>query len=470
MTTIWDSLFATENDPSAAIIESDSTLIVLDTNTLLSIYRDAPERIEKMINFINTHKSRIFIPYIVAIEFGANFHAAKAELHKNTKDTIDKLMNLWKPILNVKSLKSILPSQIGSKSNVTSESFIGTVLTANQELIDDVSNAFNTTLHEAELTEMIKEKLQFIKKELEDSLEHREESFKELIKLITPLIGKRPEDDTIEKNEKIGQQRYNAKIGPGYNDSKKKKSRSYGITYQEKFGDLHIWSEILGYYREKSAYEHLVFITNDGTSEKKFDWLDKSDVNSPVPLIELKGELNMVRPSSMHILTLARTLQILETSTTNDDVDNEVYISIFDSKKTYITKPNSITHKNLNSINSDDELAELISSDYDFNEYLRNYVINNILENNFETNGLTGWGANPDISNTDVTVESVEFGFRHITVECSVEFSVDLTLTTNDPHNDNEEITEQHTEDLLLQGTLLASLPEYTLSDFNFTE
>ena len=87
---------------TSKIIESPNTLIVLDTNTLLKVYRDSPEQTETFIKYIKKNINHIFIPYIVALEFGANYKRQRAKLKRNTIESIKLLESSWKPFTDPK--------------------------------------------------------------------------------------------------------------------------------------------------------------------------------------------------------------------------------------------------------------------------------------------------------------------------------------------------------------------------------
>ncbi|HCM2157726.1 TPA: hypothetical protein N3B91_003775, partial [Vibrio parahaemolyticus] len=116
-----------------------------------------------------------------------------------------------------------------------------------------------------------------------------------LDELLNQKVGNQPESQTvIDDLEKEAEQRFKKKIPPGYMDDDKDKSDdptfSYSnLTYQRKYSDYIVWSQIIEYAKEQGLSD-LIFVTDDN----KEDWWLKVKQNgektiSPRP--ELSGEL-----------------------------------------------------------------------------------------------------------------------------------------------------------------------------------
>ncbi|MBP0029401.1 MAG: hypothetical protein J7529_13535 [Roseofilum sp. Guam] len=98
--------------------------------------------------------------------------------------------------------------------------------------------------------------------------------------------------EQLEEVYKNGEQRYADKIPPGYKDKDKgDKLRHNGLVYQEKFGDLVIWQQILEKAKQMSEGSEelsIIFITNDN----KEDWWLIDHGKTIGPRRELIQEIN----------------------------------------------------------------------------------------------------------------------------------------------------------------------------------
>ncbi|MFL2063161.1 PIN-like domain-containing protein [Latilactobacillus sakei] len=498
MPSNFDSLFSNESEPTTEKMESSDSLFVFDTNALLSIYRDSPEQIANLISFIKKYKKNIFIPYIVGVEFGANYHSVKASLHEGTKETIKNLSKNWNDILSSNKISNILPKELvntGTKKIKNANSFLGAVVTSENELIEIVSEAFTKVLTEESMAEKINENIKFIRDKLTESLTEREVSFEEFISLIKPCIGNEPSQDWIDTVEKEGEYRYTHKIAPGFNDSDKNDKRIFGITYHTKYGDLLIWKEILQFYENKSDYNRIIFISDDGRSRKKNDFLDKTEPNNFLPRMDLKGELNSIRASELYVVELDSILQI--SSTDADEIEdeienNEAYRSTFSNisinmsksqkrleiiekmNKSMIyskIKSNQQTNSNQSlEVNTEDDLINLIEINENVHEWILNELQHYLESNYFDGEEITGGtGQNPSFSEIYVNIDDSDYQFNHLGISCTIKINVDFDIITNDPHNDNEEISESISRDFVLTGDLEITLPQYAIIDGGFS-
>lgn len=280
-----------------------SNLIVLDTNFLLDILQMPTDIAKTYVEALDKVKDNLYIPYLVALEFNFRKSGIKKEKIYNINKYKD---NVKKPI---ESLKTNILDYSLIKIKENSESFSG-------ELIAEV-NSFQT-----KISEMLNKKVaETITKEEHTLYEH-------LISIIEDRIGAVYSQDWIDEVETDGENRYEKKVPPGFDDDSKdqenEKIRQYGnLHYQRKFGDLIIWKDIIDYSREHASEgPKVVYITNDGQSDKKNDLLYKVNNLIVGPHISLMNELQVEADKELHILSNLRFVQLV--SKLNDEQMKEI--------------------------------------------------------------------------------------------------------------------------------------------------
>lgn len=290
-------------------------LIVLDSNYLLDILQLPTSVAKKYIEAIEKVADNIYIPYMVALEF--NFKKSKIKKEKI------RSINTYKDTLK-NSVKKIQES-------------IDKI-----DLVDKAEKEeFTTEL--LELTKAYSENLSvLIDKQIGEILTKEEKIlYDRLISVIENKIGKPYTKEWIDKIEKEGETRFEEKIPPGFNDITKDEEpnpiRKYGdLKYQRKYGDLIIWKDIIEYSKEQSKKgQKVIFVTNDGKSDKKKDLLYKVSDLTVGPNISLMNELQKEAHKELYILNNLRFVQLV-----NDLSDKE-----FDELKNVAETPELTYHK-----------------------------------------------------------------------------------------------------------------------------
>lgn len=247
-----------------------NAIFVFDTNVLLNLYRYQESTTEQLIKVIEHLKDRVWVPYHVALEYQRNrlkVIASQNAKFSEVRKVIDKGTSSLKGELDGLNLKK-------RHSTIEPESFINDMNAATKKFLD-------------ELERLEKNHFSVIS---EDQIRSRLDS------LLTSRIGPKPENQkAISALEKEAEDRFKSKVPPGYMDDDKEKSDepvfSYGsITYQRKFSDYIVWSQIIDFAQERELSD-LIFITDDN----KEDWWLKVKQNgektiSPRP--ELVGEIS----------------------------------------------------------------------------------------------------------------------------------------------------------------------------------
>lgn len=242
------------------LINSDS-LIIVDTNYLLDILRLPTKMAESYINALKQARNKLYIPYLVALEFNFSKSRIKKERHleiQKYKSNLEKNLNELEDKIDFKEL--IFDEE--SKSSYNSEIL---------SLIKDFKINFNTLI-ENQIEEHI--------------LKDYETNYDKLIEIIDDKIGNKYEQEWITSIEEEGEKRYEQSLPPGFNDQKKEdddKKYNYrhysNLKYNLKFGDLIIWKDILKHCHEdkENKIKKVIFVTNDNKSSKKSDIMYKID-------------------------------------------------------------------------------------------------------------------------------------------------------------------------------------------------
>lgn len=303
-------------------LTDEDTLIVLDTNYLLSILRLSPELAIKYIRAIRDNEKNIYIPYIAALEFNFN----KINVKYNNKK-------------NIKQIDTII-QEIENQINSSKKKLEKILLNDQQNRISQHADKYIETLH----TDL--ESFQKI-----DRQKKADEVYESLINAISTKVGDKPTQEKIDLIEAEGEERYEKEISPGYNDAKNKlSSRQFdGIEYQRKYGDLLIWKDIIDKSKELSK-KRVIFVTDDGTSEKKTDLFYEINKNKMGPRIEMMDELYKNSKADLYILR--NEAFVSETVELNDQQMQE--IRNLNVNKAVVQKDN---------MNNTENLIELINDD-----------------------------------------------------------------------------------------------------------
>lgn len=230
-------------------------LFVVDTNILINFYRYTyKETTATMNDLLQQIKSeeRLFIPYQVALEYMFNY---EKEMYTQ-KSKLEKLsIDLQK--LKKEAVKLIRIYKESSHNKTTAfDYYAGIFDEPNQQLEINI---------QAEI----------------DNLPDPKVIEQNVFELLSGIVGDALKQDEIDQIEETGEERYDNKIPPGFEDRATKSDlRIYGeIKYKEYFGDLLLWEYIIRKAIEKER--PIILITN----ETKEDWWvkEKGILVQPLP-------------------------------------------------------------------------------------------------------------------------------------------------------------------------------------------
>lgn len=261
-------------------------LIVVDTNVLLDLYRLPKTAREEFIAVLDGLGERVWIPYQVALEFQLKRLTVIYNERKTTSSALTLSENLVAELKQSVSDLQIDKHDIG----IESAPLISDLEAANKKLADAIR-----AVHECQLdiaaSDPIRERID---------------------KIIGVRTGAAPDSQAeLDELTKDGDERYAAKIPPGFSDASKDKNPNEatfvhdGLTYQRKFGDLIVWRQLLEHCKV-SSIKRVIFITSDN----KEDWWWREHGKTVGPHPELVREI--IRISGVELFWMYSSGQFLE--------------------------------------------------------------------------------------------------------------------------------------------------------------
>lgn len=238
----------------------ESALFVVDTNVLLNFYKyTSKESTKSLMDILKFLKSegRLWIPHQVALEYFFNYEVNMFKQHEGY-------------------------NSLGIELKKLKDSAEKTLRTVQSEHPYIVTNKFQFFIKNME-----KSNAQ-LQEELDKELIHLPDSNsiqKEILILLEGIVGEPYSQERIDEIEKDGKNRYMHCVPPGFKDmgdKRKEGFRTYGdFRYQQLYGDLIVWHQMLDKAKLEDNPISIIFITE----EKKEDWWEKdgSKVKRPHP-------------------------------------------------------------------------------------------------------------------------------------------------------------------------------------------
>lgn len=420
---------------------SENTIIVFDTNSLLNVFRFTPEASKEYFEIIQSIQDKIYIPYLVALEF--HFH--KSETLLLNEINVTKFKNNFSK--NWNKLKSE-----AAKTLFSSLSYRNDI--DKKELNAYLSDLLNS--EDLNIENKLVEKISSIS-------ENQTNIFNALVEIMHSKTGERYTQDMITKIEKEGEERYKNGIPPGFNDANKKLSRSYnGIKYQQKFGDLIIWKDIINKAKE-DRIKHVIFVTSDGKRGSKTDLNYKvcvgNDGNGKKkyqiigPRIELIEEMKNETGADFYLMDELEFMKQFSQEEVSSQVAKSISDTLLDFAKIVSTSLNDSTVKSLvkspsQSISSKSsvikrrkvtdvsELLKIVENDYEISDVIEEYLKSELPNMNFENSyGSIGWGEFEYVTITEVRIEeyTIEDDFYKIKCTLNIDVNIDFGIVTKSP-------------------------------------
>ena len=267
-----------------------NSLIVLDTNVLLDLYRLPTSARDELLSVLDIVRDRLWIPYQVALEFQRRRLTIISLERKSAEDALNGANDLFNEVR-----QRILSLQIDKRGlGIDSASLIADLKTTSDKLVESIAVVCKSQLDIAS----------------EDPIRDR------LDVLLTGRVGAAPNDqkdlDSLTEN---GDQRFERKIPPGFADADKEKNPAEaifyhdGLSYHRKFGDLIIWRQILRHAQANNV-ESVLLITGD----RKEDWWWREKGRTLGPRPELVREISSV--GGVNLFWMYSSVQFLEQAKT----------------------------------------------------------------------------------------------------------------------------------------------------------
>ncbi|WP_342499136.1 PIN domain-containing protein [Bacillus sp. FSL W7-1034] len=271
MEKIFKEFYIEKNDQR---IWQDS-IIVLDTNVLLNLYRYSKDTTVQILNLLNKYQDQLWMPHQVALEYHFNRKKVileQEEYHTKISESFSKVPKEIEKIL----LKDL--SDFKKRHRKDIDNFISDL----EKLRDN---------HIESLEKQLKNEISYLKKDF----------IKENItNLFSEKVGISFNAKEIESLEKTAEERFSKKIPPGYDDDKAKDgSFKYYNKYiiQNRYGDYILWRQIIEYATVEKR--DIIFITD----EQKSDWWYKLGGKVIGPRIELINEFSYETKKKLYMFS-----------------------------------------------------------------------------------------------------------------------------------------------------------------------
>jgi hypothetical protein len=244
----------------------EKCIFCMDANVLLNLYRYSQQTRDELISILQSIQTRLWISHQAAYEFLDNRLEEISRQEKAYDEMIKKLDDI-----------------ISTFKDKRRHPFIKI------ELLDKLSKTY------AE-----------VKKELETSKKENAELFhadliqSKIVDLLEGRVGPAYSKEQLLEICKQGEERYKAKIPPGYKDEVKSTQTSIA---NNKYGDYVIWRQLLDKAKKDSI--DIIYVTD----ERKEDWWRKVDGKMVGPRPELVQEFTDLTNQKYYMYQVDRFME-----------------------------------------------------------------------------------------------------------------------------------------------------------------
>lgn len=327
--------------------KENKDIYVLDTNFLLNALSSV-KYAEKYIKALQTNKKKIFIPFIVWVEFIYNLdEVINSNINKfeHYKSIISKYKQETPNLFSIEDIKNKITSYFNIKNRLKDNS-IGQKIVSEEikEIIKNIENIENEDYFKEVNNKIIKE----VSKLLDNSelviskMDTYSEDTKKRIQKIKGLIDNKdiylgPEysKDRLDSLIDEAMKRSDDKKYPGISEEDLNKTENKywkDLVISSKYGDIFLWLEILEFLKNNQDFTKLVLVSDDIEKE---DWVLKNgETKTFFP--NMKIEINAINSSiSLEHLTstefVGRFSNVEKTELENDINLYKKDISRFDT-------------------------------------------------------------------------------------------------------------------------------------------
>jgi hypothetical protein len=235
---------------------------MLDANVLLNLYRYSNETRKTIVDLITKFKDKIWLPHQSALEYNRNRYEVIVDQEKAYKEFTNKISQIQKDL------------QSTSKPPFLSK-----------KVHKDLNKVFEKVSSEVE--ESINKYCGYLK---DDPI------YNELSEIFETKISEQYSAEKLIELYKEGQDRFDHKTPPGYEDEKNKEGN-------RKYGDFILWMQVID--KAKESKSPIIFITD----ERKKDWWWKiKDGRNMGPRHELTEEIKEKANVDFHMYSSERFL------------------------------------------------------------------------------------------------------------------------------------------------------------------
>lgn len=270
------------------IWKDELTLFIFDTNVLLNLYKYDEKTRSDFISIIESVQDKIWMPFHVGLEY----HRNRFKKIKERQDLINEVLKGFDKIKFKVNIED--PGISKFLSNTLQKKFFPEMYKKVEEFNKSTIQKFTKTEENAI------EKICQLKSEFEEMVNNQVSIYEDnILREIERLFSKNRigenifnKQNLIDEIDREGEERFKNKIGPGFCDLEDKKGLVFSfndLTYQNKFGDLYIFKQIIDHVK-KSGIKNVIFISDDN----KDDWVAKTSIqgkNFIFPRSELVEEL-----------------------------------------------------------------------------------------------------------------------------------------------------------------------------------
>lgn len=252
----------------------ENSIIVLDTNVLLNLYRYTKETSDQILKLLEKYKKNLWMPHQVALEYHYNRKSVILEQSGSYEKVCDAFSDVPNKIRNMLNQEL---SNFKKRHKVDVDGFFEIIKNVTKEQISKLKERNDKEL---DLTK-------------EDSIKNK------ITELYLHKIGESYDESNMAKLEKEADIRLKKNIPPGYKDFDKKKGTKFhnGVVIQNKYGDIILWKQLLNFAEDNKV--NIIFLTD----EQKEDWW--YDINNKIigPRIELLNEFTFVTKKEFHMFS-----------------------------------------------------------------------------------------------------------------------------------------------------------------------
>lgn len=254
-----------DEDVIRRIWNSDKTIFIFDTNCLLNLYRCEDKTRDDILSVMARVSHNIWLPFFVCLEYQKN----RRNVITESIDSLNKISNSLNKVVN----------------SVTDSLSEGKV---KKHLYNSLSEGVHSL--QSEIKPLIDK---FIQEHIEPRINSKTKiNIKDTIRdeidnLVSEKCGSPPTKEWVSNVNSNGDYRYKNLIPPGFLDSTKKGKKHYrGLEFEDKYGDLYIWMEILDKCHSENI-ENVILICDDN----KDDWWYETKGITHGPLESLQTEI-----------------------------------------------------------------------------------------------------------------------------------------------------------------------------------